>query len=593
MNEARLAAHGGRTVRTGSRRPADVRAGRVRTRRPVRWQPRVCHVRGLARGVVADDGRVRWQDGEAFDAVAPWEALEPGPVLAERLAVLEPADLDGDELLEAYASFERLASWAAAGQSRIVSEQIARARTSREVDEVAVGLALRLGLTKHATYRRTSLAVAVERFPQLHDALATGLLDRDKVLALAETGVMTDAERSAAIRDLLPLAPRLSHRELADRMRWAEIAADPAAAAERAQRARDGRAVSYEAAPETMAWITALLPADEAALVWKTIDTAARAMRRAPGEARTLDQCRADAFVAFVRGQLLLQDPAEDVDGDGVPDGASEGTAGSADEPDTDEQGGDEPDTDQPEGADPRPAAASAPPAPEPPASSGDTRCGRPAWPTLSPGLRRRARAASGTLVTVAATTLLGLDDAPGELDGYGAIPAELARRLAAESGTWRRLLTDPSSGILTDYSTTAYAPGEVLRAAVVARDRACTFVGCRQPAARCELDHKAPYDHADPRRRGPDGHGQTCAGNLHPLCAYHHGLKTAGVLGVRTDPAGGTVWVLNGTGHTTTVPATVTDPTLRGPAPRDGARRAGGSDRDGRHERDDGEPPF
>ena len=46
--------------------------------------------------------------------------------------------------------------------------------------------------------------------------------------------------------------------------------------------------------------------------------------------------------------------------------------------------------------------------------------------------------------VTVAASTLLGADDQPGELDGFGAIPATVARALATDpTGTWRRLFTD------------------------------------------------------------------------------------------------------------------------------------------------------
>ncbi|WP_246097880.1 HNH endonuclease signature motif containing protein [Rhodococcus spelaei] len=44
-------------------------------------------------------------------------------------------------------------------------------------------------------------------------------------------------------------------------------------------------------------------------------------------------------------------------------------------------------------------------------------------------------------MVGVNATTLLGLDDLPGYLAGYGPIDADLARELA-EDGTWRKVLT-------------------------------------------------------------------------------------------------------------------------------------------------------
>ena len=65
--------------------------------------------------------------------------------------------------------------------------------------------------------------------------------------------------------------------------------------------------------------------------------------------------------------------------------------------------------------------------------------------------------------VTIPATTLLGLDNTPGHLDGYGPIPADIAARIANDA-TWQRLLTDPTTGILTDYSTTTYQPGKILR---------------------------------------------------------------------------------------------------------------------------------
>ena len=60
--------------------------------------------------------------------------------------------------------------------------------------------------------------------------------------------------------------------------------------------------------------------------------------------------------------------------------------------------------------------------------------------------------------VTIPYTALLGADDLPGDLAGYGPIPAAVARDLAAR-GTWRRILTDPASGRPVDYGTTRYRP--------------------------------------------------------------------------------------------------------------------------------------
>jgi hypothetical protein len=57
---------------------------------------------------------------------------------------------------------------------------------------------------------------------------------------------------------------------------------------------------------------------------------------------------------------------------------------------------------------------------------------------------RHGRRPEIGVLVPI--TTLLGVDDQPGQLPGYGPLPASVARRIAA-GGVWRRILTDPVTG--------------------------------------------------------------------------------------------------------------------------------------------------
>jgi Domain of unknown function (DUF222) len=117
--------------------------------------------------------------------------------------------------------------------------------------------------------------------------------------------------------------------------------------------------------------------------------------------------------------------------------------------------------------------------------------------------------------VTVPLSTLIGIDDHPGELTGYGPIPASVARRIAAD-GVWRRLLTDPATGRPPDYGTTRYSPPQDLRDVIIARDRECVFPTCTMPAHRCQVDHTVPH---------PDG--PTARTNLGPPCEPHHDLKT------------------------------------------------------------------
>ena len=65
----------------------------------------------------------------------------------------------------------------------------------------------------------------------------------------------------------------------------------------------------------------------------------------------------------------------------------------------------------------------------------------------------------AGTTVLVALPTLLGADDAPAELSGYGPVPAWLARRAAADARL-RRVLVDPFTGQLTAIDGHTYPAG-------------------------------------------------------------------------------------------------------------------------------------
>jgi hypothetical protein len=155
--------------------------------------------------------------------------------------------------------------------------------------------------------------------------------------------------------------------------------------------------------------------------------------------------------------------------------------------------------------------------------------------------LDRRHRRPVTVQVTVAVTTLLGLDEQPGQLAGYGPVPASVARRLAAE-GTWRRLLTDPVSGTVLDYGRTRYTPPPDLVDHVVARDRTCRWPGCDRPAAVAEIDHTTPY---------PDG--ATAADDLGPFCKSHHVGKHHSRWRVRQPEPGRFEWT-SPTGHVYTV---------------------------------------
>lgn len=134
--------------------------------------------------------------------------------------------------------------------------------------------------------------------------------------------------------------------------------------------------------------------------------------------------------------------------------------------------------------------------------------------------------------VTIDLATLLGLAENPGQLAGYGAIPASVARELASD-GKWKRFITDPQTGSLLDYGRESYEPPQALKDFLIARDRTCRFPGCRRSAALSDLDHAQSWDEG----------GSTSVENLGALCRRHHRLKTHDGWSVTSNPDGSCTW--------------------------------------------------
>ena len=117
--------------------------------------------------------------------------------------------------------------------------------------------------------------------------------------------------------------------------------------------------------------------------------------------------------------------------------------------------------------------------------------------------------------VTIPIDSLAGITDTPGQLSGYGILPAEVVRRLAGADTRWRHILTHRTTGAILDVGTWSYRPPAGLDRHVRTRDVTCRFPGCTVPAGECDLDHLTPFPQ-----------GPTSAQNLHALCRRHHRLK-------------------------------------------------------------------
>ncbi|WP_187432425.1 HNH endonuclease signature motif containing protein [Agromyces mariniharenae] len=135
--------------------------------------------------------------------------------------------------------------------------------------------------------------------------------------------------------------------------------------------------------------------------------------------------------------------------------------------------------------------------------------------------------------VTVPVLTLLGLDDEPAELEGYGPIDPETARLLTVHAPWIRRILVHPETGAVVSYGRERYRVPADLAGLVRFRDGQCRFPGCSRPATHADLDHTTAF------ARG----GTTSATNLAALCEPHHHLKHESRWRVLQEPGGVMRW--------------------------------------------------
>ena len=150
-------------------------------------------------------------------------------------------------------------------------------------------------------------------------------------------------------------------------------------------------------------------------------------------------------------------------------------------------------------------------------------------------------------LVTVPVLTVLGLDDEPANVEGYGPIDADTARRLCANAPSFMRLLTHPETGAVLSVGRDHYAVPKDLRRWLRVRDEHCRFPGCGRRAQHCEVDHTIDWQH----------HGSTRHDNLAHLCPSHHHVKHHTGWSIKQLGGGALEWTSPRGRNYTTRPAT------------------------------------
>ncbi|MDT4917495.1 MAG: hypothetical protein QOH89_2195 [Pseudonocardiales bacterium] len=480
--------------------------------------------------------------------------MPTGPELGARLASTDPHDATDLELHELLSAESRQLSHQQARVWAVMAEIAHRDPTpnlvpgtrwtaDRIFDSAVDEIRAELLLTRRSARRELENADGVACLPPVMNALASGLIDRTRAIVLADGCLdLTDDQRTVLLDTLLPEAARLTATRLAEKVRRVAVALDPAWAERRYKQAvHERRVIGYLNNDGSATVSGQYLPAEQAAAACARVDALADAAKRA-GAAAKIDHLRAELFL-------------------GLLDGRFHGMAESA--------------------------IVARLVSQFPHRQEGPTEIGEPASDTgrstpendvaeVGVGISR------GVHLKVGLGTLLGIDEQPGEITGWGPVTASVARTIAQRQrkGEWRFAVVDGagqlvSDGItrrrskgpkasgprvegaivelhaprelLTDAATAAEHPtwsavladlaaqhaeqepiaqdasarfaGRRLRRRTQIRFQHCVFAGCRRPASDCDLDHR--HDHS----RG----GRTDEENLEPGCQHDHRLKTVG----------------------------------------------------------------
>jgi hypothetical protein len=159
--------------------------------------------------------------------------------------------------------------------------------------------------------------------------------------------------------------------------------------------------------------------------------------------------------------------------------------------------------------------------------------CGRDDCPAAA---ERTAAAAAVIHVLAEQATIDGTSDTPGYLPGFGILPAESVRDLAATAKL--KPLTVPTAPA----PDPGYRPSARTAEFVRWRDLTCRWPGCDRPVENSDIDHTVPWPY-----------GPTHPSNNKHYCRTHHLIKTFCGGWADQQLPDGTIILTAPTGHTYT----------------------------------------
>jgi hypothetical protein len=415
------------------------------------------------------------------DAAAAVDASTIRSWQARLAAALEGSScLDDAGRLEAIRAVEELVCTATAAQAALAAELDASVRGDEGVagvrkDDRGKGVASMVAIARrespHRGRQHLGLArIAPDELPHTWSAWRAGRITEWRATLVARETACLSLEHRLAVDEAVAADPaqleQLSDGRLGGLLRSEAARLDPASVVARRRRAEGERRVTLRPAPDTMTYLSALLPVKDGVAVFAALSAAA-AGARSSGDPRSRGQVMADALVARV---TRLDSATDDL---------------------------------------------------------------VPARP-VEVGLMMTDHALFG-----------GADDT-AHVDGFGPVPAELAREIlsdalgAEERVRIRRLFTCPETGELVELESSSRIFRGNLARYIRLRDQVCRTPWCDAPVRH--VDHVEGAVHGGP----------TSATNGQGLCEACNYAKTAHRWRARPGPHGGITTTLP-TGHSYT----------------------------------------
>jgi Domain of unknown function (DUF222) len=394
--------------------------------------------------------------------------------LAEFGSALRNLDqrVDDVERIDQLRLLEQLKSAAAAAQARVTARFARSQRSEQEVagvpaKDLGKGVAGQVALARRDSpakgARHLGLANAlVKEMPHTLAALERGVISEWRATILVrETACLSRQDRSKVDAEVAGRLGSMGDKRTGDEARKIAYRLDPESVVARSRKAATERRVTIRPAPDTMACVTGLLPAQQGVAVFAALTRHADTLK-SQGDERSRGQIMADTFVERLTGQVAA------------------------------------------------------------------TRLPVEVSLVMTPG------------------SLFWGESTPAHLQGYGPLPAGVARNLVragqaqgGEARLWvRRLFTSPGGGSLVGMESSRRCFPKGLRRFLVLRDQTCRTPYCDAPIRH--IDHPAAVQEG----------GSTSAENGQGLCeACNYAKQASGWQSRQTR--GGRIETTTPTGHT------------------------------------------